>query len=92
VEQADGNVDLVDQVDYDVLMSQGAADGHPDQVTRRLQFEAAHPRVQIFFIGPAWQAVIPRHDGEDILTRHELRDLLNALEKRLEEPSGQVDT
>jgi hypothetical protein len=58
----------------------------PDQVPRRARFEAAHPQVQIVYLGPAWQAVIPRDGGEDVLTRFELRDLLDELERRLPEP------
>ncbi|HEX6527656.1 MAG TPA: hypothetical protein VF070_47715 [Streptosporangiaceae bacterium] len=55
----------------------------PDQVSRRERFKAAHPQVRITFVGPAWQAVIPLPDGEDVITRYELRDLLDVLEERL---------
>ena len=55
-----------------------------DQVPRRLTFEQAHPEVKISYLRPAWQAVIPRPDGEDVITRHDLRMLLDALEARLE--------
>lgn len=54
-----------------------------DQVPRRIEFEKAHPDVRIIFLGPAWQAVIPRPDGEDVVTRYDLRLLLDALERRL---------
>ncbi|MGH3205572.1 MAG: hypothetical protein ACRDOA_08420 [Streptosporangiaceae bacterium] len=53
-----------------------------DQVPRRERFQAAHPDVRIASFGPAWQAVIPRPDGEEVITRYELRLLLDALDKR----------
>jgi|HubBroStandDraft_2_1064218.scaffolds.fasta_scaffold1818535_1 hypothetical protein len=60
-----------------------------DQVARRLAFEQAHPDVRITFLGPAWQAVIPRPDGEDVTTRYELCALLDALEAKLPEATGE---
>ncbi len=55
---------------------------YQDQVARRFEFEAAHPQVQIMRIDTAWQGIIPIADGEDVITRYELRDLLDALEQR----------
>jgi hypothetical protein len=46
--------------------------GYPqDQVPRRLQFEKDHPSVRITFLGPAWQAVVPTEQGEDVITRYD---------------------
>lgn len=56
---------------------------HPDQASRRRRFQDAHPQVRIFFLGPAWQGLIPLPDGEAVITRYELRDLLDVLEQRL---------
>lgn len=56
---------------------------HPDQLSRRRRFEDAHPQVEIVFLGSAWQGVIPRPHGEDIVTRYELGALLDVLEQRL---------
>jgi hypothetical protein len=56
---------------------------NPEQQFRRRRLQDAHPQVQIVFLGSAWQAVIPRPAGEDVITRYELRDLLDALEQRL---------
>jgi hypothetical protein len=56
-----------------------------DQVPRRLAFEQAHPEVRISYLRPAWQGVITLPDGgEQVVTRYELRLLLDALELRLE--------
>jgi hypothetical protein len=38
--------------------------------------------VRITCLGPAWQAVVPTEQGEDVMTRYDLRLLLDALEKR----------
>jgi hypothetical protein len=66
---------------YDEDMLHAAPD-YPDQVVRQQRFEAAHPEVLIVFLGPAWQAVVPTEAGEDVLTRYELRGLLDVLEQR----------
>lgn len=54
-----------------------------DQVPRKQAFQAEHPEV---LIGPVasgtWQAVIPEEAGETVITRYELRDLLDALEEK----------
>jgi hypothetical protein len=55
-----------------------------DQVPRRLEFEKAHPEVRITYLGPAWQAVIPKENGEDVITRFDLRALLDTLERQVE--------
>ncbi len=57
----------------------------PDQVPRRLTFEAAHPEVKITFRGPYWRAAVPRPGSEEeVITRLELRALLDVLEQRPE--------
>lgn len=63
-------------------MLRGVSGYPPDQVPRRLAFEKAHPDVRITFQGPYWRAAVPREDGEDVITRYDLRLLLDALEKR----------
>jgi hypothetical protein len=53
---------------------------YADQVPRRLAYEAAHPNVEITFMGPHWQAIIPEQNGETVVVRYELRALLDRLE------------
>jgi hypothetical protein len=56
--------------------------GYVDQVPRRERFESAHPDVRIVCLGPAWQALITRPSGEEVVTRYDLKALLDSLEKR----------
>ena len=53
----------------------------PDQVPRLLAFRAAHPGV---IIGPGefgtWQALIPEDNGETVVSRHRLCELLDKLD------------
>ena len=52
-----------------------------DQVPRREEYEAAHPDVEILYIGPYWQAIIhEQNDGKTIIIRHSLKPLLDKLE------------
>lgn len=52
-----------------------------DQVPRREEYEAAHPNVEILYIGPYWQAIIREaNDGKTITTRHSLKALLDKLD------------
>lgn len=51
-----------------------------DQVPRRLAYEAAHPDVEIIYLGPYWQAIIREGDGQTIVTRHSLKVLLDKIE------------
>jgi hypothetical protein len=51
-----------------------------DQVPRRGAYEAAHPDVTITRHDGWWQAVIPEDAGETVITRYELKDLLDRLE------------
>jgi hypothetical protein len=64
-----------------------ATAGEPDQVPRLRLFRAQHPRVVIgtLGLGGAWQARIPQQNGETVLTRYELRDLLDRLDQVLAE-------
>jgi hypothetical protein len=54
--------------------------GYVDQVPRRAAYEAAHPDVKITYYGGFWQAVIPEAAGETVITRYELKALLDKLE------------
>ncbi len=58
-----------------------------DQVLRRAAYEAAHPNVEILYLGPYWQAIIREGEGQTIITRYELRGLLDKLES-LDGPSA----
>ena len=64
------------------------AAGEPDQVPRLIAFRAAHPDV-IVEAGEfgTWQARIPEENGETIITRYRLGELLD----RLCEVTGQRD-
>jgi hypothetical protein len=54
----------------------------PDQVLRLQAFRAAHPEVIIGDAGfGVWQARIPELDGERIISRYALRELLDKLDK-----------
>ena len=52
-----------------------------DQALRLKRFREQHPEAEIILCGP-WQAAIPESDGERIIVRWELRDLLDALDAR----------
>jgi hypothetical protein len=52
----------------------------PDQVPRLHQFRQEHPNVIIGSGGfGTWQARIPETDGETVITRYTLRELLDKL-------------
>ena len=54
----------------------------PDQVLRLQAFRAAHPHVIIGDGGfGVWQARIPEQDGERIISRYTLRELLDKLDE-----------
>jgi hypothetical protein len=65
------------------------AAGELDQVPRLRAIRAQYPHVVIGTLGVdgAWQARIPRQDGETILTRYQLKELLD----RLAEVLGEQD-
>ena len=52
-----------------------------DQVPRREAFQVAHPEVEIIYHGPHWEAVIPSPDGQTVVTRYQLKQLLDRLEQ-----------
>jgi len=54
--------------------------GYVDQVPRRQAYEAAHPGVEITYRGPYWKAVLREDAGETVITRYDLKDLLDKLE------------
>ena len=59
-----------------------------DQVLRLSQYRRDHPGVAIC-AGPGyWQAQIPQRDGEQIITRYQLRDLLDKLDSLTGRPEG----
>jgi hypothetical protein len=41
----------------------------PDQGDPRQAFEAAHPNVEILYLGPCWKAIIREDTGQTIITR-----------------------
>lgn len=51
-----------------------------DQVPRRTAYEAAHPAVEIIYLGSYWQAIVREEAGQTIITRHSLKALLDKLE------------
>jgi hypothetical protein len=51
-----------------------------DQVPRRQAYEAEHPEVEILYRGPCWKAVVREETGETVITRYELKALLDKLE------------
>jgi len=51
-----------------------------DQVPRREAYEAAHPDVEITYLGPYWKAVVTEERGQIVITRYELKDVLDKLE------------
>ena len=62
------------------VMVQGEPE-YVDQVPRRFAYEAAHPDVEIIYVGTYWQAIVhEENDGKNIITRHSLKALLDKLE------------
>jgi hypothetical protein len=58
-----------------------------DQVLRLRTFRRQYPQVIIgtLGLGGAWQACVPQDDGEIVLTRYQLKDLLDKLAELLGE-------
>jgi hypothetical protein len=52
----------------------------PDQVRRLHRFRDEHPHIAIGAGAGYWQAVVPEINGEAVLTRYLLRDLLDKLD------------
>jgi hypothetical protein len=61
------------------MMARGEPD-YVDQVPRREAYEKAHPDVKITYHDGWWQAVIPEEAGETVVSRYELKALLDKLE------------
>ncbi len=51
-----------------------------DHVPRRMTYEKTHPKTEIIYIGPYWQAIIREDAGQTIITRHSLKQLMDKLE------------
>ncbi len=62
--------------------------GEPDQVIRLDQYRRDHPGTVIFAGQGYWQAQIPQPDGETVITRYQLRDLLDKLDTLPGPPQG----
>ena len=61
----------------------------PDQVLRLQAFRAAHPEVIIGDGGfGVWQARIPEPDGEHVISRYTLRELLDKLDELTEDTAA----
>ena len=64
----------------------------PGQVLRLQAFRAAHPEVIIGDFGfGVWQARIPMPQGEHVISRYTLRELLNKLDELAGEHRSQPD-
>ena len=64
--------------------------GEPDQLLRLARFRAAHPEVIIGDGGfGTVQARIPEPDGETVITRYTLSELLDRLDELTTGPNGQ---
>jgi len=61
---------------------------YADQVPRRQAYQAAHPEVEILYLGPCWQAIICEESGKTIITRYELKGLLDKLEALDRKPAS----
>lgn len=62
-----------------VMMIRGEPE-YIDQIPRRMAYEAAHPDAEIVYAGSYWQAVITEEAGQVIVTRYDLKSLLDKLE------------
>ena len=60
----------------------------PDQIPRLDQFRRDHAGVSIGAGSGWWQALIPEQDGERVITRYTLRELLDKLDQVLSTPDG----
>jgi hypothetical protein len=67
--------------------------GEPDQLLRLARFRAAHPEVIIGDGGfGTVQARIPEPNGETVITRHTLRELLDKLDELTRELQDQPES
>ena len=58
-----------------------AVPGEPDQILRLDQFRRDHAGVTIGAGHGWWQALIPEPDGERVITRYTLHELLDKLDQ-----------
>ncbi|HTQ90028.1 MAG TPA: hypothetical protein VMK84_11090 [Streptosporangiaceae bacterium] len=66
------------------------AHGEPDELLRLARFRAAHPDVIIGDGGfGTMQALLPEPDGETVITRYTLQELLDRLDELTIGPNGQ---
>lgn len=62
------------------------APDEPDQILRLNRFRAQHPGIAIH-AGPGyWQALMPEHAGQTVVTRHQLKELLDKLDALTSQP------
>ena len=59
-----------------------------DQVIRLERFRAGFPHARIYPVTGAWQADIIEADGQTVITRYTLRELLDKLAELLGEPEA----
>jgi hypothetical protein len=45
-----------------------------------MAYGKTHPKTEIIYIGPYWQAIIREDAGQTIITRHSLKQLMDKLE------------
>ncbi len=62
--------------------------GDLDQVLRLNQYRRDHPGVTICAGHGYWQAQIPQRNGETVITRYQLRELLDKLDALTGRPGG----
>ena len=62
--------------------------GEPDQVLRLNQYHRDHPDVAVRAGQGYWQAQIPQRNGEIVITRYQLKDLLDKLDTLTGHPEG----
>ena len=74
-----------DRLSVALMMVRGEPE-YVDQVPRREAYEAGHPNVEIFYLGPYWQAIIRKEAGQTIITLYNLKGLLDKLEALDREP------
>ena len=70
----------MDKMAYGGRMAVRGEPEYQDQVPRRQAYEAGHPAVEITYRGPYWKAVVCEEAGETVITRYDLKDLLDKLE------------
>jgi hypothetical protein len=58
----------------------------PDQVLRLNQFRAQHPGIAIRAGLGYWQALLPECAGEIVVTRYQLKELLDRLDALTSQP------